>query len=220
MKENKGVTPSSEETELKKKMIRILLIFLGGMLLLLALIPIIGLFSSHGGDGEDPSVYHYPPFEGNIFSYEPYLALDRTVSYCADPSGYGATVSITKENRVDFDAYVLFLCDFLKTMNYGDTEAYNACFSEEYLKEHGEAAAFPPQMIYRSCIYFQSRENDGRDILLHYRLDYMIHRNDGSLRGDVGSDAIRPQYVTLRVREDGSIRIDELYIKKSITSRS
>ena len=47
-----------------------------------------------------------------------------------------------------------------------------------------------------------------------YRVDYMIRKNNGTFRRDVGSDAIRPQYVVLLVSPDGSdIAIENVYTR-------
>ncbi len=218
MEENQMERPQGAEQKLKKKMLWVLLGILGVMLLLLCLVLLLQSLLQWGGEGEDDGYIHfYPTYAGDIFSYGPYLELNRSVSYCADAAGYGVTLSITEANRADFDVYVLYLCDWIKLMTYGAVEDYNACFSESYLREHGAQAAFSPQMIYNACIYFVSEEQDGDGLLRTYRLDYMIHRNDGTLRRDVESDAIRPQYVQLRVGADRSIQIDALYVLKNVT---
>ena len=49
------------------------------------------------------------------------------------------------------------------------------------------------------------------DRMWTYELCYKLFENDGSLRRDVGSDAIVPLYVTLRVTPDGEIAIEDLY---------
>ena len=43
-----------------------------------------------------------------------------------------------------------------------------------------------------------------------YKLDYMIYRNDGTFRRDIGSDAIRSQYLVLDCAADGSITVRDL----------
>ena len=59
-------------------------------------------------------------------------------------------------------------------------------------------------------IHFLSESKQGEERLITYRLEYMIHRNDGTFRRDVGSDASRPQDITVRVGTDGKILIERL----------
>ena len=153
----------------------------------------------------------YPEYEGNILTFEEYLELDRQVYYCNDPSGYGLTQAVTLDNRKDFDENVLFLFDFIQTIINGDAEGYNACFNDTFFKAQEPKQDFSQQMVYNIEITFQSKitDTDGSE-LVTYRLEYMIHRNDGSFRRDVGSDAIRPQTVTLRVSNEGQILIEKL----------
>ena len=103
---------------------------------------------------------------------------------------------------------VLFLYDFLQMIIAGEEDAYNACFTDNYIDEYGTQAAFPPQMLYDMRIAFYSQEGSNEDLRITYQLDYRFYQNDGTFRRDVGSDAIRPVYVVLVKDTEGNIRID------------
>ncbi|MBQ8432251.1 MAG: hypothetical protein IJX28_05150 [Clostridia bacterium] len=205
-----------EEARLRsKKMKKRILLTLGSLLaVLVILIVAVALLDGRGSDPQVPPQYSnedfYPTYQGDILLYEDYLEMDRTVSYCSDPSGYGITSSISDDNRKDFNKQVLFLYDFIQILIAGDEDAYNACFNENYYKTNQRQAAFTPQMIYRTTITYLSESEDGRDKLYVYRLEYMIFENDGTYRRDIASDASRPQTITLRVTEDGRISIEKL----------
>ncbi|MBR3894468.1 MAG: hypothetical protein IKJ35_04905 [Clostridia bacterium] len=153
-------------------------------------------------------------YPGNIMEYDAYLQLNRQVSYCDIPSGYGLTQSITEENRKEFDQKVLFLYDYLQTVIAGDAEKYNTYFNETFFEHNEKKTSFSPQMLYNMKITYSEFETaDNGDKLMTYILEYMIFQNDGTFRKDVGSDGSRPQYVTLRVGTDGTILIEKIVTK-------
>ncbi len=99
--------------------------------------------------------------------------------------------------------------DYLQTVIAGDANAYNAYFNNVYFEDNQPKTAFYQQMLYNMVIYYESTEKqDGGDTLTTYRLEYMIYRNNGSFHADVGSDAILPRHVTLRISPDGTIKIE------------
>jgi hypothetical protein len=157
------------------------------------------------GESEPPKIDFFAPYGGDIFASEEYLALDRSVSYF-DGAVYR---SITDANEEEFDLAVLFLRDLLHIMTRGDHAAYNAAFT----RPAGQAE-FSQQMIYESVIAYEGSTTDGGDRLIVYRLEYKIHRNDGTLRRDVGSDGIKPQWAVVRVTDDGRISLDSLTLSR------
>ncbi len=194
----------------RRRLLTVLSIVLGIVLLLGAAVALLGELTEPKQEIPEYDFEFYPPYEGNIMENDEYLELNRSISYCADPLGYGLTQSITDDNRQDMDVGVLFLCDWLQTIIAGDHMAYNAMFSQAYLFEAGEQAAFFPQMLYQMQINFMNEKKEGEDRLVTYRINYMIHRNDGSFRRDIESDASRPQDVTVRIFSDGSAQIEQL----------
>jgi hypothetical protein len=200
-----------QSQKMKKKLIMILCAVFGALILLLATIAIISMLDKKEIPGyEYGEEAFYPTYEGNIMEYKAYLDLDRSVSYCADPAGYGETSTITEENRKDYSEGVLFLYDYVQTIIAGNTAAYNACFNGNYYKSNQRKEAFSPQMIYGTKITYVTEETDGADKLRVYRLEYMIFQNDGTFRRDITSDASRPQNVLLRITPDGRISIENI----------
>ena len=156
---------------------------------------------------EIPEYEFYPTYQGNIMEYDKYLDLDRQVYY----SELGTTTSITDENRDEFDPSVLFLNDYIQSIIAGDSVRYNGFFSQSYFEECEAQAPFTPQMLYRIVVTYLATEEDASGSkLITYQLEYMIFENDGSFRRDIGSDASRPQHLTLRVLPDGSAEIEKL----------
>ena len=100
--------------------------------------------------------------------------------------------------------------DFLEIMMQADVDAYNACFNEIYYQNNKQQTSFSQQMIYAAEIRYASEEKtaDGEKTVTYY-LCYKLYENDGSLRRDVGSDAVVPMKVVLRVTARGEISISE-----------
>ena len=194
---------------------RVLMIF-GGVVLGIALLFGALLLVEHLIEQrryEEPTFDYdfYPPYVGDIMQYSPYLALNRKVFYCADPSGYGANLEVSEETLSNFDNRVSYLYFYLQTVIAGDEQMYNALFNETYYEKHQPHGAFYPQMIYDASIRYQGGEDQSNgDRLELYVLSYKIHRNDGSFRRDIGSDMSREQLITLRVSREKGITVENL----------
>jgi len=155
--------------------------------------------------------YFYPPYEGDIMENSDYLEKNRQFCYCADPDGLGVTYPLNEAELKKLDSSVNFVCQYLQAVINGDVTAYNAMLSTEYVEKNGYQAAFNPQMIYNVTIYEYESQTlaDGAKVIT-YKLDYMIYRNDGTFRQDMGSDAIRSQFIVLNCATDGSITVKDL----------
>ena len=198
-----------QSEKMKKKLLFILAGVLVVIVLLIAVILLVDWIQLQKDRPEAPEldITFFPPYHGDIMENEEYLGLNRNVMYCDNPSGYGLTMAVTEENRKDFDAGVLFICDYVQTIIDGDCDAYNSFFNEAYFKDNDPQGEFSQQMVYNIKLRYYIRESKD---LITYRLEYMIRRNDGTFRRDIGSDASRPQYLTLRFSEDGQISIERL----------
>ena len=217
MPENHEKKSYEELLNASKKMKKKILLVLGGivalLLVLFLLVEGIGLLTTLLQEEPEGEYYFYPTYEGNIMENPEYLDLDRSVVYAENASGYGVSTSITEENREEFDEYVLFLYDYLQTIIAGDEEAYNACFTYDYLNEYGEQKSFSPQMLYDMRIALYGKEGSDADLRVTYQLDYCFYQNDGTFRRDVGSGASRPVYVVLVKDAAGNLRIDLLVVR-------
>ncbi len=198
--------------KMKKRMLLILAVAVAAIVLLsLAVLLIEQLTKTQPPEITDGEYEFFAPYSGDILQNKEYLSLDRYVKYCETATGQGQTLTVDPENTEAFDANVRFLYGYLQTVIAGDSEAYNRCFNETYFQNVEPIGDFSQQMLHEITIYYHTTqtEADGSK-LVSYRLEYMIHRNDGTFRRDVGSDAIRPQMVYLRVTADGEISIEGL----------
>lgn len=197
--------------KLKKRIQKIALIGLIALLLLIGILALVNHFLNQKDDAGFGNYYFYPPYEGDIMQNQTYLQMNREFCYCADPTGMGVTYPLNEEELTKLDPSVGFVCDYLRLVIAGDSVAYNALFTQEYLAENGSKDAFNPQMLHNITIYlYQELDNGDGSKTVTYKLDYMIYRNDGSFRRDIGSDSIRSQYLVLHCEKDGSIAIKDL----------
>ena len=207
----------AQSQRLKKRILIIMVCVVGAVILLFALIKLLDRINERNVGVPEGTYTFYSPYQGDIMEYQPYIEKDRNVYYCANPSGYGEVRSI-KEGDDTIDANVWFLYDYLHTIIAGDSTAYNAYFNNTFFKDNDPKTSFSPQMLHNMNITYRSEEKDKNgEKLVTYLVEYMIHRNDGTFRRDVDSDASRPQYITLRVGADGTIKIERIvtvYAKK------
>lgn len=90
----------------------------------------------------------------------------------------------------------------------GDSVAYNALFSPEFIAASGSYSAFTKQKLYDISIIEHSISApvpEGYSKVYLYGLAYKIKDNNGSLRKDVGSDAELEQYLTIVEDADGNV---------------
>lgn len=201
-----------QSQKMRKKLIIAVAVTLGVIAVLTALLLIVkACQEKEEKPFELSNGYFYPTYHGDIFEYEDYLdKRPDVILYCEDPDGLGHTTEINDDPDKSFVPEVLFLRDFLEIMMHADLDAYNNCFNEIYYKKHQKQAAFSQQMIYEAEIRFASEETaaNGEKTATYY-LFYKLYQNDGSLRRDVGSDAIVPMRVVLRITPEGEISISE-----------
>ncbi len=207
----KRTAAAEQSRRVKKRILMVGAAVLAVLILLFGVLWLVDWLAHREAGVADGTYEFYPPYDGDIMENAEYLELNRMIDYCNDPLGYGLRQSITEENEEEFDASVLFLRDYLQTVIAGDATAYNTYFNNTYFEDNEPKSAFYQQMLYNMAIYFESTEKqDGGDSLTTYRLEYMIYRNNGSFHRDVGSDAILPRHVTLRITPDGTIKIERI----------
>lgn len=202
---------AEQNKKMRKKLLITLAITMGVIILLITVLLIVKACQEKDEPFTLPDGYFYPTHRGDIFEYEAYLEKrPDVILYCEDPEGRGHTTSIDAGKEDEFAPEVIYLRDFLKIMMYADVDAYNGCFNEVYYKKHQKQAAFSQQMIYGAEIRFisEGKSNNGERTVTYY-LCYKLYENDGSLRRDVGSDAVVPMKVVLRISLAGEISISE-----------
>lgn len=211
--EKKGTLEASckSNAAMKKRILTVGAVVLAVLIVLVVVLWIADTLAKRDVGVPDGTYEFYPPYDGDIMENEEYLALNRMIDFCNDPLGYGLKQSITEENEEEFDPTVLFLRNYLQTVIAGDAETYNTYFNHVYFEDNEPKSAFYQQMLYNMVIYFESTEKqDGGDTLATYRLEYMIYQNNGSFHKDVGSDAILPRHVTVRIGADGTLAIERI----------
>lgn len=200
-----------QNKKMRKKLIVALIITVAVVVVLVSVLLIVKACEENEKPFELPSGYFYPPYIGDIFEYEDYLdKRPDVILYCEDPDGLGHTTEINDDPNKSFAPEVLYLRDFLEIMMHADVDAYNNCFNEIYYKKHEKQASFSQQMIYEAEIRFATEETaaNGEKTSTYY-LFYKLYQNDGSLRRDVGSDAVVPMRIVLRTTATGEISISE-----------
>ena len=202
---------AEQNKKMRKKLLIALAATVGAVAVLITALLIVKALQEKKNAFELPESYFHPTYQDDIFEYTDYLdKRPDVILYCEDPEGLGRTTSIDADREDEFSAEALYLRDFLLIMMHADVDAYNNCFNEIYYKNHKKQAPFSQQMIYEAEIRFASEEEgkDGEKISTYY-LFYKLYENDGSLRRDVGSDAVVPMRVVLRTTASGDISISE-----------
>lgn len=192
----------------KKKIIILSSAILLAVFFMLAIIPFLLR--------EEEQTPAYPDYDfaeewlsADIYSDEAYMELDRAIYY-KTIDGYELTVPITDDQYIHQSDEVQLLVDFVKAAIAGDEDAYNACFSPEYIAKSGAVAPFTMQKLYNILITdyrTASTVPAGYVSARVYGLRYMIKDNNGSLRRDIGSDAEREQYISVVTDDDGNAYI-------------
>lgn len=190
-----------------------IIITLAAILLLMAIFYIILLVIERSEKPNDTQTNKYTfsaaDYDENIFEDRVYMSYDRSVYY-TDPNS-GMTVTVSHDDATDvsetYREVVEFLLDYIDTMINGDVDGYNACYAPEfYNKERTPKIAFTMQKLYRITLTAVDwKYDDSGDGALRYynvAIEYMIKNNNGTLRNDMGSDAIRKVYLTIREDAD------------------
>ena len=202
---------AEQNKKMRKKLMVALAVTVGIVAILITTLLIVKACQEREEPFTLPDSYFYPTYKGDIFAYADYLdKRPDVIFYCEDPDGLGRTTSIDADREDEFTKETLFLRDFLLIMMHADVDAYNNCFNETYYKKNDKKETFSQQMIYEAEIRFASEEDgkNGEKITTYY-LFYKLYENDGSLRRDVGSDAVVPMRVVLRTLPMGEISISE-----------
>ena len=212
--ESTPLDPQSKEKPSKQRIsvVKLAFLILGGVIVLfVAILLLLYLLLPEEEQKPEKEIHFYPVVEQNIFDNPQYLAKDRGVYYCDDPTGYGLTTVITDEDRMTFDVKVRFVEIYLNCLISGDHEMLKTLCTEELLKE-SPIPNFTQQMLYDMHVYYQDEEaGEGGEKKFMYRLEYKIFQNNGTYRRDVGSDGAKAEYLVLTVNADESeIKIDEI----------
>lgn len=196
--EDKNIITEGEDIlDSTKKTKRIIIIVFSCMfvfMVLCLLIPGLTQYSLRDKEVKDPTedntyIFCEPYEEGfDIFKYEEYMLLDRTVMYY---DGTGIGTGVVRGNLNEFNPGVAVIYEMLDAAICGDVDRYNACFGEKIEKKQD----FTQQQIYKITITNKSKSSTEGSYV--FTVDYKIHENNGTLRTDMGSDEFRPLSITV-----------------------
>ncbi|MBR5445963.1 MAG: hypothetical protein IKV57_07565 [Clostridia bacterium] len=153
--------------------------------------------------------YNFYPtdYELDVTADEVYMGLDRYVYF----KNGNETIAITDGDYAAYNPAVEFFGNYFETVIAGDAETYNTFFTDLYYQTNKPYVQFAPQMLYDIRIEMLSNDpqNDG-SVLYAFNVEYKIHRNDGTFRNDIGSDASKKLYFELYEDKEGLVRIDRI----------
>lgn len=139
--------------------------------------------------------FHIPDYDYNIMDDMEYIDKNRYIEY----TNGAVSVTITDGKFSEFGKPLVFFNEYFNAAINGDYETYNNFFSDEYYAEkiHIPYEKFTMQRIYNINVEFiqdsliESGINFG-DTMYLFKVSYMIMKNDGTFRDDMGSDGAVP----------------------------
>ena len=156
------------------------------------------------GEEQQKQIIFYPLDDPmNRLDNADYLEMDRRL-FINNPFE-GVTYSVDKSDLNGEDDFVLFFYEYFDAVKHGDTERLLSMYSVNYKDAKSLPDFFTVQLVYDITIYPQT---EGGSVVA-YRVDYRIHRNNGTFRNDVESDTIRPLMFTLGL-ENGELKITSI----------
>lgn len=206
------------KNQLKKQKRTILIVFLClvGFVALYCLLSMVdwqAIFNKEEPASPQNIYFYSEELSENLYSDEEYMSLDRSINLKKESTGWSDT--ITEEDLTSYNEAVNLIYSFIEYSIIGNVEAYNGCFSPIYYSQAAPKERFTKQKLYNITITeisitTKSDQSGASYTEYHYKLEYMIRHNNGSLRDDVGSDGIKPLYLYLSDRS-GEVLIDTLY---------
>ncbi|MBQ7728378.1 MAG: hypothetical protein IJT60_07390 [Clostridia bacterium] len=199
--DQRPVDPKEKDRKVVIRILKIAAFTVCAILVVYLLLTVIEKVRGNAGgketETEDKSIaaiFYDADFDEDITKDQGYMDQDRNI-YFTDPD-MGTTVSLNEDTLPGADPEVRFLYEVINYVIAGDTEAYQNCLAKSYLDtlEGGQVAPFTPQKLYEINISRYLINEDGTKT---YKVEYMIYKNNGTYRSDVGSDAIKPSFFTL-----------------------
>lgn len=208
------IAVSNEKKKKKKKMIIAILVMalLGGVSWVLLEHPEIFNFlgnrtTSMYSDDIKTFLFYPVDFDIDITADNTYMGLNRYVHYTKGAETHG----ITDGNYAKYGPVVEFFGVYFSTIINGSTSTYNTYFTDNYYKTNTPYEPFPPQMLYDIHIEeLSATENENKTITYAFDVSYKIHKNTGTFRNDIGSDASKVLYYELIQYPNGRILIDRI----------
>jgi len=149
--------------------------------------------------------FYEADYELDITKDERYMGLDRYIHVQLGNENF----AITDGNYAPYGEAVEFFAKYFETVIAGDAEAYNSLFTDAYYQYVQPYERFTPQMIYGIKLQELSAVREDAGDWYVYNVTYAIHRNNGTFRNDMGSDAFKTLIFTL-VEENGELKINAI----------
>ena len=148
----------------------------------------------------------YPTdYELDVTADETYMGLDRYIHIQRGAENF----AITDGDYAAWGETAVFFAKYFEAAVTGDAEAYNTLFTENYYKSAKPYDRFAPQMIYGIKIEELSVTQGTAGTSYICNVTYAIHRNDGSFRNDIDSNAYKTLIFYL-VPDGGELKIDAI----------
>jgi len=152
-------------------------------------------------------LFHPIDYDLDITADSVYMGLDRYLYY----KNGGETMAVTDGNYAKHGRPVEFFGTYFDTVIAGDAETYNTFFTDRYYASNKPRDSFPPQMLYDILIeQLTMTENEDKTVTYTFNVSYKIHKNTGTFRNDIDSDASRVLYYELIEGMDGTVKIDRI----------
>ena len=187
-------------------------VIIGITILCFSIMAIIGNANKPQNSVGNTIIFHEANYDHDIMKDENYLELDRNVRF--ENSQNGITIEIVDDNLNDVPSDIRdsfsVIYDFIAYAISGDHQKLNDLFSDEYIEADGETKMeFTMQQLYNIKVTYITDTTTETYPSQDFWLGYMIRKNNGTFRNDMGSDCIKKEYVRITNR-DGEYEIDVL----------
>lgn len=224
-----GKSPAAEKTsasalkrkKIKKALIAAISVLIVFVILYYSITAILGalLTKPETSDPKFQYTFFDPDFDEDIMEDEEYVGLDRSF-YFSDPQT-GITSNSADDIPQTYRPYVETVVKYIESAIKGDNQSLNRLFSQKYYENGGEEKnEFTPQKIYNIQISFNGfssvDENGTAYPSYTFWVEYMIRRNNGTFRNDMGSDCSKKELFRITQRNE-KYQIDQITIFKTVT---
>lgn len=159
-------------------------------------------------------------YDADIFNDPFYVAKERNITWSeygdSELLGLNCPAERCWHGIADREYYLsvgeeqAFFRDFAVCLIKGDYVSYPSFFTRGFFDNYTIPEIFTPQKLYDISVEVVNRKatEDG-ERESQFILRYKIMNNNGTYRGDVASDSVRPLVITTRI-ENGAVLIDSI----------
>ena len=163
----------------------------------------------YDGYGQHRISLYDPDWESDIFLNPDWLDKNRYITYTEN----GMSLTLVDYDYASCGKPVEMFGEYVDALMHGDAEKVNSFYTDSYFETHDRLEKITMQKLYNIEVEYISEseiELSGRTVVQYiYKFTYMIMENDGTFRGDLVSDAMKPQYYTL-IEDDDEIKISDI----------